>query len=242
MKKLIFFTITLIIAFSYHAKSQELKLDDILTKYFSVTGIESMKDWQTITTIGKANMQGTDYPFQLIMKRPGKIRIEVEIQKMRMIQAYDGEHAWTVMPWTGSTEAQDMTADETKIIKEEADFEGTLYHWREKGHKAELIGREEIDGTPVYNIKIKNANGNNENFYIDAENYVILKGVSHVMNQGNEIESENLNSDFKKVNGVLMPFTIENKSKGQTVSHFIVDKYEINTEVNDSLFIKPIKK
>ena len=242
MKKSIYFMLTLFIVFSGQVKSQELKLDDILTKYFSTIGIDKMKEWQTVTTIGKASMQGTEYPFRLIMKRPGKIRIEVEIQSMKMIQAFDGQHGWSVSPWTGSTAAQDMTADETKIIKEEADFEGSLYNWKEKGHKAEFIGKENVDGSEAYNIKVSRANGDIENFYIDAEDYVIIKGISISKNQGNEMESENVNSDFKEVNGVLLPFTIENKSKGQTVSHFMVDKYEINTDVNDSLFIKPVKK
>lgn len=242
MKKSIYFFLILFIVFSVQGNSQEQKLDDILTKYFTTVGIEKMKGWQTVTTTGKANMQGTEYPFRIIMKRPGKIRIEVEIQSMKMIQAFDGQHAWTIVPWSGSTEPQDMTADETKVIKDEADFEGSLYNWREKGHKAELIGKEDVDGSPAYNIKVFKANGDIENLFIDTENYVILKGISIIKNQGNEIESENLNSNYKEVNGVLLPFSIENKSKGQTVSHFIIDKYEVSTEINDSIFIKPVKK
>ena len=242
MKKSIYFFLILFIVFSTQGKSQELKLEDILTKYFNTIGVEKMKGWQTIGTIGKANFQGTEYPFRIIMKRPGKIRIEVEIQSVKMIQAFDGQHGWTVVPWSGSTDPQDMTADETKIIKDQADFEGSLFNWQEKGHKAELIGKEDVDGSPAYKIKVIKANGDIQYIYIDSENYVILKGTSNVKINGNEMESENINSNYKEVNGVLLPFTIENKTKGQTVSHFVIDKYEMNTEVNDSLFIKPVKK
>jgi len=241
MKKSIYFFLILFIVFSTQGKSQELKLDDILTKYFNTIGIEKMKEWQTIITIGKANSQGTEYPCRIIMKRPGKIRIEVEIQSMKMIQAFDGQHGWMIMPWSGSTDPQDMTNDETKIIKDQADFEGSLYNWQEKGHKAELIGKEDVDGSPAYNIKVTKANGDIENYFIDAENFVILKVTSNIKIQGNESEGESLSGNYKEVNGVLLPFTIENKSKGQTVSHFIVDKYEINTDINDSIFIKHVK-
>ena len=96
--------------------------------------------------------------------------------------------------------------------------------------------------SPAYNIKVTKANGDIENYFIDAENFVILKVTSNIKIQGNESEGESLSGNYKEVNGVLLPFTIENKSKGQTVSHFIVDKYEINTEINDSIFIKPVKK
>jgi len=242
MKKSIYFFLILFIVLTTQGRSQELKLDDILTKYFNTVGAEKMKGWQTVTTTGNVNMQGTKYPFRILMKRPGKIRIELEIQSMKMIQAFDGQHGWTIMPWSGSTDPQDMTSDETKVIKDQADFEGSLYNWREKGHKAELIGKEDVDGSPAYNIKVAKANGDIENIFIDAENYVILKGTSNVKINGNETESENINSNYKEVNEVLLPFTIENKTKGQTVSHFIIDKYEMNTEVNDSIFIKPVKK
>jgi hypothetical protein len=128
------------------------------------------------------------------------------------------------------------------MIKDQADFEGSLYNWKEKGHKAEFIGKEDVDGSPAYHIKVIKADGDIENYFIDAENFVIVKVITNTKIQGNDSESENINSNYKDVNGVLMPFTIENKSKGQTVSQFVVDKYEPNLEVNDSIFLKPVKK
>jgi hypothetical protein len=127
-------------------------------------------------------------------------------------------------------------------MKEQADFEGTLYNWKEKGHKVELLGKEDLEGTPVYKLKITLADGNIETYFIDAENFVTIK-VSNISKiQGNETESESYTSNYKDVNGALMPFSIENKVKGQTVSTVVIDKYEINRELNDSLFVKPAKK
>ena len=40
----------------------------------------------------------------------------------------------------------------------------------------------------------------------------------------------------------MMPFSVENKSKGQTVSSVIIDKYEVDKEMDDNLFVKPVKK
>ena len=159
-----------------------------------------------------------------------------------MIQAFDGEHGWSVAPWAGTTDPQDMTEDEVKGIKEQADFEGSLYNWKEKGHKAELLGKEDMDGTPVYKIKVEKANGNTETYFIDAENFVLLKTTSVMKVHGNETEGESYVSNYKDVNGVMMPFSIENKYKGQTVSNVVIDKYGINNEIYDHLFEKPVKK
>src|SRR5271157_2304808 len=154
MKSKLILIITGFLFGSYSGWAQEAKLDDILTAYYKAIGIEKMKDWQTISSSGKTIAMGVEYPFKFYQKRPGKIRIEAEIQGMKMIQAFDGNQGWTITPWSGSSDPQDMTADETKEMKHQADPEGALYNWKEKGHKAELIDKEDLEGSQVYKIKL----------------------------------------------------------------------------------------
>jgi outer membrane lipoprotein-sorting protein len=176
------------------------------------------------------------------MKRPGKMRTEVEVQGNKMLQVINGETGWTVIPWSGSTEPQDMTPDEAKVMKDQTDFEGPLYKWKEKGHTVELIGKEDMEGSLVYKIKVTRANGNIETHYIDSENFIPLKISSVIKIQGNDVENDTYPGNYKEVNGAMMPFSIENKSKGQTISNVIIDKYEVDKEVDDNLFLKPVKK
>jgi outer membrane lipoprotein-sorting protein len=242
MKKSISFIIAIITVFSFSGLAQDLSLDEILLKYYEATGIDHIKEWNTLTMTGKTKAQGMEFPVTIYMKRPEKIRVEVEIQGNKMLQVFDGQAGWSVAPWSGSSDPQDMTPDEIKGMKEQADFEGTLFNWKVKGHKAELIGKEDMEGTPVYKIKVIRSDENIETYFIDAENFVPLKISSVTKIQGNETESEGYPSNYKDVNGAMMPFSIENKYKGQTVSHVVIDKYEINKEIADSLFVKPAKK
>jgi outer membrane lipoprotein-sorting protein len=222
--------------------AQEAKLDDILSTYYKAIGIEKMKDWQTIAGTGKLIGQGMENPVKFYLKRPGKVRVEVEVQGNKMIQVFDGKQGWSITPWSGSSDPQDMTADDIKGMKNQADFEGALYNWKEKGHKAELIGKEDFEGSAVYKIKLTKADGDIETYFIDAENYVPLKMAAIVKIQGNEIESECYFSNYSEFNGVLMAKTNTNKYKGQTVSTMQLDKMDVNLPVSDSLFIKPLKK
>jgi hypothetical protein len=188
---------------------------------------------------------GMEYPFKIYKKRPGKSRIEVEIQGSKMIQVYDGQKGWSVIPWSGSTDPQDMTADEAKNLKDQSEFEGSLYNWKEKGYKVDLVDKEDLEGSSVYKIKLTKPDGDTETYFIDADNFIILKVSSMVKIQGNESEGEVDYSDYKPVEGVLMPFTFQNKFKGQAgemVSQIIFDTIVINKEINDSLFLKPVKK
>ena len=242
MKKLIFFTVSFIAFFSFSGITQEMNLEQVLAKYYQTIGTNNVKDWKSLTLVGKSAAQGMEFPVTIYMKRPEKIRVEVEIQGNKMIQAFDGKTGWSIAPWSGSSEPQDMTADEVKGMKKQADFEGSLYNWKEKGHKAELLGKEDMEGTAVYKIKLIRADENIETYFIDAEDFVPIKVITVMKIQGNENESETYPSNYKEVNGAMMPFALENKYKGQSVSHVVIEKYEINKEVNDSLFMKPAKK
>jgi len=245
MKKSVYCLGGILFLFGLTARSQELNLDDILSKYYQAAGIEKMKDFQTIYYDGKSNTMGMEYPFKIYKKRPGKSRIEVEIQGSKMIQVYDGQKGWSVIPWSGSTEPQDMTVDEAKNLKDQSEFEGSLYNWKEKGYKVDLVDKEDLEGSSVYKIKLTKPDGDTETYFIDADNFIILKVSSMVKIQGNESEGEVDYSDYKPVEGVLMPFTFQNKFKGQAgemVSQIIFDTIVINKEINDSLFLKPVKK
>ena len=242
MKKMITITILLVTVVSFSGMTQVMSLDEILSKYYQAIGMANVKEWKTLVMKCKSSVQGVDYPVTIISKRPGKIRFETEVQGNKMVQAFDGQAGWSVIPWSGSTDPQDMSPDEIKGMKDQADFDGALYNWKEKGHKVELIGKEDMDGTSVFKIKIIKANGDIETDFIDAENFVPVKVSAITKIQGNETESESYPSNYKEVNGAMMPFAIENKMKGQTVSHVVIDKYEINKEVDDNLFVKPAKK
>jgi len=242
MKKFILLIILMVSYMSFSGSAQEMSLDAVLAKYYQASGIELMKEWKTLTMTGKSTAQGMEFPVTIIMKRPEKMRTEVEIQGNKMLQAIDGEAGWSVIPWSGSTDPQDMTPDEVKAMKDQTDFEGPLFKWKEKGHKVELIGKEDMEGSSVYKIKVTRANGNIETYFIDGENFIPLKISSVVKFQGNDVENDTYPGNYKEVNGAMMPFTVENKSKGQTVSHVVIDKYEVDKEVDDNLFVKPVKK
>ncbi len=245
MKKIVFLLSMVLFLWGFSGLAQEMSLDEILSKYYQVTGLARMKDYKTLEYFGKSNMMGTEYPFRYFKKRPGKMRIEVEIQGSKMIQAYDGTNGWSVTPWSGSSAPQDMTADETKSMKDQADMEGSLYNWKEKGYKVELLGKDDMEGSPVYKIKLTKPEGDTEVFYIDADNFVVLKVSYTIKIQGNDTESEVNFSNYRPVNDILIPFSLQNKFKGangEFSNQVVFDSIEFNKDISDSLFIKPVVK
>src|SRR5262249_44964718 len=68
-----------------------------------------------------------------------------------------------------------------------------------------------------------------------------LKTTSKRKSPGGEIEIDTYASNYKPVNGVLFPFSIEQKVKGQTQAQITVDKFELDVPVDEASFKMPQK-
>jgi len=56
---------------------------------------------------------------------------------------------------------------------------------------------------------------------------------------GGEIEVDQYVGNYKPVNGVMFPFSIETKIKGQTANQIVVEKIETDVAIDDSVFKMP---
>lgn len=255
MKKFIILTIALISIFPIFSNSQDMTLEKLLQKHYEVMNIKKLANVNSIYAEGKIITQGMEMPFIQRAKKPGKVRIEVTVQGNQMVQAYNGETGYMIAPWMGTDEPQDMPEEQADQMKEQADFEGKLWNWKDKVENLELIGKEDLEGTPVYKLKMteklkENKEGeeseetepNVRYIYIDAENFVDLKVVVKRNMQGAEVEIEVYQSNFKEVDGIIMAHSIEQKMGGQTISQISIEKVEFNKEFDDSLFERPEKK
>lgn len=238
MKKItMFLTVMLFLAFQSNAQD----LNEVLLNYFKANNVEKMQGVQSMTMKGKSMQMGMETPFTQTVKRPGKSYLEVPIQGMTMKQGFDGEKAWMIAPWTGSTDPMELSGLQLKSMKLQSDMDGQMYNWEMKGYKAELEGTEEVDGIKTYKVKLTDADGDIYVNFIDSENWIVLKTKSTIHNQGTIIEAETIYSNYKMVDDIPMPYSIESKMDGQTVSAIMIEEIVFNVDVNDNIFAMPPK-
>lgn len=240
MKKLISLLLSLSLITGLNISAQDLGVDEILTNFFETIGQKNLLKVQTITFTGKVIQMGMELPFKMIQKRPGKYYMEAEFQGAKIKQAVDGETGWMVMPMSGSMEPNDISGPQLDAMKEQADIDGYLWKWKEMGFQLELVGTEEMEGSQVYNLKLTKKDGAVDNYYIDKENFVLLKVKNKLVIQGTEIEQETLCSNYKSVSGVLIAHNLEQRANGQNMATITVDTTVFDLDVDDSLFIKPV--
>jgi outer membrane lipoprotein-sorting protein len=221
-------------------------LEEILAQNLEIRG---GKD--AILAVESARMTGTmrmggsaagalEAPFTIEFKRSDMVRLEFTMQGMTGVQAYDGEVGWAIMPFLGKTEPEEMAEDQLKEIKDQADFDGLLVNFEEKGHTVELLGTEEVDGTPAYKLKVTKANGDIVNLFLDQEYYIEFKADATREVQGSEIEISTVFGDYKEVDGLLFAHSMEMSYAGNPAGQVItINTIELNVEIDDDRFVMP---
>jgi len=135
-------------------------VDDIIAKNVEAHGgMEKLKSVQTLRVTGK--LQEGDFRARFVqeIKRPDKVREETIIQGLAEIEAYDGKTGWRVLPFGGRKDAELLSDDDLRGLIVEADLDGPLADYKAKGHTAELVGHDSVEGTDCYKIKLTLKNG-----------------------------------------------------------------------------------
>ena len=236
MKKLILTTLAVFViaVFSYGQT-----LDEVLAKHFKAVGQEKLASVNTFSIKAKINQMGMDLPMEMKMKKPGKFRLDMDMQGQKMIQAFDGENGWMIAPWV-SPEPQDLDGDQLNQAKSQADMEGELYNYAAKGHMADLIGKVKDGDKIVFQIKLTTEDGNIRNYFIDAESYLITKVKAIISAMGQTVEIEQRMMDYKEIEGIKMAMKIESDSPMGTAL-VIMEEIKFNEEIDDSIFKRPSK-
>ena len=186
---------------------------------------------------------GIEAPFVMEQKRPNKVRMDITIQGMTIVQAYDGKVGWQLNPLQGRTEPEPLSEDGLKQIEEQADMDGPLVDYKAKGHTVELLGKEKVEGSDAYKVKVTLKNGDIRYFFIDADSFLEVRTEGKTKVRGTEVEGESTIGDYKEVGGLMLPFSLESGQKGAPQKmKMTFDKIELNVPIDDARFKMPAAK
>jgi hypothetical protein len=216
-------------------------VDEIIAKNIQARGgSEKLKAVKTVRMTAKINQGGFRATVVQENQRPNKVREEFIIQGMAEVEAYDGKSAWQVSPFEGRKDASLLSADDTKHLVEDADIDGQLVDYKNKDHRAELIGHDSVEGTDCYKIKLSMANGDVRYYYIDTDSFLDLKVETERNIRGTVQYGETLLGDYEQVNGVYYPFAVDSGQKGSPFrTRLTVEKVEVNVPLDGTRFAIP---
>ena len=240
----VFFTGVALIPASAETQDQKVPtLDELVTKNIEAKGgADALRALKSLRSNGKliVNEGQLEFAYAQTKKRPGEVRSEFSLQGMTAVQAYDGKEGWKISPFQGRKDPEKMSADDIKPLMEDAEIDGPLVDWKAKESTIEYLGREDVDGTSAYKIKVVRKNGDVSLVYLDPDHFLEIRILTQRVRHGAQEEVETDVGDYEKIGGVFIPFSIEDGRKGDPDKQkTVIEKAEPNVPIDDSIFHFP---
>ena len=213
-------------------------LQQILTKHLNAMGQARLKKIQTKIITGRTYAGGQIVTYKNIFKRPNKSYVEVDYGESKLYQGFDGEKAWRLYTLESDIPLY-VYDDQLNSIKDQSEFDDILLTYKGKGLKLEPYGMAEVNGQKVYRIRLINEGMSETYFFIDATDYKLVKSLTRITYLNNESDYETIFKDYKKVDGIMVAFQVEEIVNNQSYSRILIDNIEFDRKVDDRIFIKP---
>jgi len=221
------------------ANSIAQTVDDIIANHFKATGSEKLLDVQTIITRGTLTQVGSEIPIVTYNKRPNKVKIEGLFQDVKFVESFDGENGWTYNPFGGITKPVPLEPEYLETLKDRADIDGLLYNYKEKGYEISLLDPVNVGKVLLNVLLLTKPDKSTATYFIDSETSVVIKIVSNIKIDGVASEIENIFSDYRYVDEILFPFSIDVMSAGKLLLEYDYITIVLNKEIDDSIFEMP---
>jgi len=223
--------------FSYSQTADELIAKNIEAR----GGIEKMKAIKNLRVTGK--FEGGDGFTASVgqeNERPNLVRETFSLQGMTAVQAYDGATGWRIQPFGGKKDPELMGEDDMRDLLLDADFDGPLVDYKEKGSTVEYLGHDVVDGDDALRLKVTLKNGDIIYDYLDPDTFIEIRKEIQQFIRGSVRDRVVGLGSYKPVAGVMYPFSMsqgpKNNPDSQTVT---VQKMEVNVTIDPADFMLP---
>jgi hypothetical protein len=237
------YALTVLIAVCcFGAFSHSQTADELIAKNIEARGgMEKMKAIKTFRMTGKfEGGGGFTASIGQENQRPNLVREAFTLQGMTAVQAYDGATGWQIQPFGGKKDPELMGEDDVRDLLLDADFDGPLVDYKEKGNTVEYLGHDVVDGDDALRLKITLKNGDIIYDYLDPDTFIEIRKEIQQFIRGSVRDRVVGLGAYKPVAGVMYPFSMsqgpKNNPDAQTVT---VQKMEVNVTIDPADFMLP---
>ena len=133
-----------------------------------------------------------------------------------------------------------MGEDDLRELILDADFDGPLVDYKEKGNTVEYLGHDIVDGDDALRLKVTLKNGDIIYYYLDPDTFLEIRKEIQEFVRGSIRETVSEMGSYKPVAGVMYPFSISQGSKANPAeSTTTIQKIEVNVPIDKADFALP---
>ena len=210
--------------------------DEIIAKHIEAIGGKA--NWDKLVSMrteGTVKAQGAEIKITNTQVHKKATRTDIALMGMNGYNILTTTEGWSFMPFQGQTKPEPITADELKIGQDELDIMDEFLTYKLLGKKLEDLGKDDVDGTECFKLKLTDKDGQETTLFIDPSNYFIIKETSKIKANGQEMENSSTFSNYKKTDGgIFIPMNI-----GGGFGDMEITKVEINPTIDESIFKLP---
>lgn len=208
--------------------------EEIVAKHIEAMG--GKEAWAKVSSVryeASITVQGTEVSINRTILQGKGMRMDVAVMGMNGYEIMTPAAGWAFRPYMQQTEKQASTPDEVKEAQGDLETSGNgLIFYKERGHAIELAGKESIDGTECFNIRLTMNNGAVSHLYIDPKTWYIVRETRKSKANGQEKDETTGYANYKKQpEGVVMPFSVMIE-----FGEIVISKMELNKPVDEKIF------
>jgi len=191
-------------------------------------------------------------PFVMELKRPSKVRFELQFKGQTAVQVFDGTQGWKLRPFLNRNDVEPFSPEEMKIASAQGELDGLLIDYAAKGTQIESDGTEKVEGRDTYKLKLTLKSGDVTHVWVDSQTFLEAKVQGRPRRlDGTDHPVEVYYRDYRPVNGLQIPFVLETRvlpvAKTATglrdtpvpPEKIVIEKVTVNPKLDDSQFAKP---
>lgn len=229
------FILQLLISFSVLGQD----IDVILKRHFQAMGhanLESIRSLKMDVTEVDGFGQGRKY--EVIKKRPYRIRKEGEDTGKHFIEAFDGDTAWY---WTPERQNAPMVLDSARKnqLMVEAIIGSPLLLSEREGYRVILEGSGYVGRQSNYIVRLLMPDYYFMDFYIDKKSYLLSKIVTFKDLFTKEVDTQIYFEDYRQLGPFLFPFQMQRKHGDDEPLDVIVGEIAVGVGASNSVFKYP---
>jgi outer membrane lipoprotein-sorting protein len=172
-------------------------------------------------------------------KRPNSMRQEVVAEGRTSVTGFDGTTLWVINPLAGPG-ARELTGPAANRAREEAaDFDSVLLDYKDKGYTVDLVPSLESGAQP--RLRVTKKNGHVQLIYLDPATFLEQRITNELDQGGSKTIVETELTNYKPVDGMMVPFTIRQSVNGQVQGEVTYERVQFNLPLADDLFKMPKK-
>lgn len=229
MKRILFSCLLLVTTFIVKAQTAE---EIIASHIAAIGGADAWKKVNSVKLEGTMQVQGATVAVtQTILHGKGN-RQDISVMGMNGYTIIAPTSGWSFMPFNGQTAPEALTAEDVAEAQTDLDVQGNLIDYAAKGHTIDYKGKDDVEGTEAFKIKVNLKSGKSETMFFDTKSYLLIRMISTQKANGKEAEVTTNFSNYEKLpEGILVA-----KSITLPFGELNLTKVTINGPVDESIF------